>query len=331
MKLRLLAPALAVLLLDVAFCQEIRLDLSADAQSGPGYSPSWDGVQDRLVLRREIKVETAPAVKILSSDNSLAIYPMKDLPESRAVFVWSAAATAEGGAVVDVIAEYGISGRKPEVVRSFLMTYDASGTLTKLWDVSPYHHKHVVVDRDGNVFGFGVKDGTDFPLLVKYSPNGDVLREFLPSAAFADRDRVVFSTENGESKLFIAGDYLFLWVPATQELLRFSLSGEIVGRLSLELVLTQLAQENGAAAVRVMNLGSNGADLFAQLQFWPAANTDGQLKYGLAKFAAANPVRISLLAPLASTPAPGRFIGVARTGKLVFVELAGNAVVIRQH
>src|SRR5207253_8543926 len=139
--------------------------------------------------------------------------------------------------VVSATLGYGPRNTHPIPIKSLLLTYDATGMLRKVWDVNPYLDHHLAADRTGNVFALGEKGGAaagDYPLLVKYSPTGEVLAETLSTGLFTKKEAVVTSgSPDGESKLFIKNDHLFAWIAPTQELFTFSLDGTLLSRRSL--------------------------------------------------------------------------------------------------
>src|SRR5437660_97597 len=88
--------------------------------------------------------------------------------------------------------------------------------------------QRIQFDSSGNVFALG--DGGaatgDYPLLVKYSPTGEVVGEYLSSGLFAAKDSVVdLKSSYGEPQMFIRNGRLRLWIAATRELYTFSPDG----------------------------------------------------------------------------------------------------------
>lgn len=248
--------------------------------------------------------------------------------------IWGAATTPAGGLVLSAIAEYGPREVKLVPVKSLILTYDASANLRRVWEVKPYHHHLLAVDQQGNVFGLGDRGDTTsgYPLLIKYSPTGKVLREMLPSTLFPGiGDNVVLSgSPHGESEMFIEKELVYIWLAPTQELFRFSLEGELLGRISLATALKGVAAQTGYDRTQVIWLGVQSGKLVVQLRLWPKDTTGQRVKVGIVRLAEGG-TEATLLGPLNEGPSPGRFLGTATDQKLVFVELDGKIAVVRRY
>jgi hypothetical protein len=203
-------------LLIPAAAQEIKVDLGGGAGLGSGYFDKWDSVEDRLILYRDVRNPDSAAVRVISptGGSGTAVFPLRDLSDAQRMTVWDAAATPDAGVVVSVIAEYGPRETKPVPIKLLLLTYDSAGGLRKVWDTAPYHHRLVAVDKQGNIFGFGSGDLSNkkSPLLIKYAPDGTVLRQFLPADTFDLGDQVVSNSQYGKSEMFVDQDKLDLWL-----------------------------------------------------------------------------------------------------------------------
>jgi hypothetical protein len=237
-----------------------------------GYFTRWDSVQDRMILYRDTSIPTAPAARIFSNNGaSVPLFPLKDLVDSRYIDIWNAAATPEGGVVLDTIVGYTPRNVEPSQVKAFFLTYAADGKLLRVWDTEPYHHHAVAVDHEGSIFALGDANLSEpYPLLIKYSKDGKVLREFLPSNLFPDGEKVLEVSANGESQMFVSGRDLYLWLPGHQELLNFSLDGVLLNRISLAQTLLDLANGRGFERTTVKSLASpKKEELVAQVQLWP--------------------------------------------------------------
>ncbi len=284
-----------------------------------GYSTKWDSIQDRLLIYRDTTASADPAARIFKNDGtSISIYPLMDLPESWYIDVWGVAATPEGGVVLAAIVGYSPRAVKPPQLKSLLLTYDEAGKLTKVWHVNPYHHHLVAVDRAGNVFALGDSNlNAPYPLVVKYSPTGTVLREFLSSAIFPNGDAALSNgSPSGDSDMFMRGEQLFAWIGSTQDLFRFSLAGDLLGRTSLTNALNGLAAATGNDHTRVRFLTTaDQGEVIAQVQLWPKRATDPVRSVMIGVSADGSNARL-----LSSPPNPALFLGRTGHGKLVFLE-----------
>ncbi len=285
----------------------------------------WDPVQAELILYRDVKEIALPAAR--AYDNRFRarapIYPLKDFPGAIAADVWSVAAGPGAVTIVSAVIQYGGLNNK-----SLLLTYDAHGSLRKLWDVRPYHHHQVAVDREGNVYAFGHRDDRgeepdepDYPLIVKYSPNGTISWESLPRSSFPYRVEIlVTNAETLEHSLVIANDSLVLLVSTTRELLRFSLrDGRLKDRLQLSSTLNRVAAEAGLGFAKIICLGvaANG-DLIAQLRL-ESKNTSKSLAFVMARISREGS-SYSRLSAVLSTPSMGAFLGLDSEGRCLFLK-----------
>ena len=292
-----------------------------DRNGHGGYWPKWDPVQARLLLYRNAYDPSVPAARIFSQDGtSVDIYLLRDLSGSKYIEIWNAAAAPNGGLVLAAIVGYTPKGVKPAELKSFMFTYDGTGTLTKVWDMLPYHDHLLAVDAEGDVFAFGDADlPAPYPLLVKYSPKGKVLRQFLYSSSFNSGDQIVDEpSPNGLNQMFIENQTLYLWVASSEELLRFTLAGDLVSRVSLSQALETLPPRTGTkrAVVRDLTVTPDG-QIVAQVQLW----TDHP--------GPTNPVRLwcTRISPSGSTAEltpislePAWLLGRTNQGKLLFLE-----------
>jgi hypothetical protein len=301
--------------------QGFRIDSSELNKDGLGaYWFQWDSVQDKLITYRNSPTSGGPAARIFRNDGtSIPIYPLIDLPGSWYVNVWSAAATPEGGLTLATVVTYSPPAVKPSQLKSLLLTYDRTGKLTKVWDIDPFLAACLLaVDRDGNVFTLGLSNIDDpYPLIVKYSSTGAVLREFLSSATFPDGDKAIENgSPNGDPGLSIKGSQLFAWIAPSQELFRFSLAGDLLGRTSLAKAINGFAAANGSDHARVQSLTvTDQGEVIAQVQLLPKRATDP-----VRSLMVRMPADGSSATVLSSGPTTGRFLGITGQGKLVFFE-----------
>lgn len=316
----------AVLLCAAQFCksQEMQLEKSNDGHGA--YWLKWDSAQDRMIAYRSVDDTSLPSARLYDKDgHSRPIYPLRDLADSRNFNIWDAAATPEGGMVLAGLVGYG-SLHDHSQIKSALLTYGPAGDLRKFWEVSPYEFDLVAVDGQGNVYALGDADLQEpYFLLVKYSPEGKVLHQFLSTSLFTAGDHILSTGggTKGENRMFIAGNVLFVWFARTQELLRFSLSGELLSRISLAQTISHLATANGRDGIVVRSLAAGEGDqIIAEVVIW---NTQ----------AAKTPPK-SLLVQLSSdgtsaTSLPvntdrSQFLGRSSTGKLILLEPSSGLV-----
>lgn len=243
---------------------------------GGAYFTKW--AEGRVILYRDVSDSGLPAVRVFSSNGTnIAIFPMKDVQGVQYVDIWDVSGGPHGETVIAAILGYGPRKTKPSL-KSVLMTYDAGGRLTKLWDVRPYHYHDVAVAPDGSVFGLGEGDTTsgDYPLLIKYSAGGKVLGGYLPSSSFAAGDAVINSgSPNGESQMFFDGQQLYVWIAPTRDLFHFDPDGRTQSHISLTSAYQRIEADNDGARLQLLTLGVGpGNELVAQARLWPRDQTE---------------------------------------------------------
>lgn len=298
--------------------QDVQINGLNDGRGG--YFVKWDTAQEKLIEYRSITDAAAPAAILYGTDgHSVPVYPLRDLAGSAVLNVFDAAATPEGGIVLGGFVEFGPPPRSHLDVKSVLLTYGPAGNLEKVWNVAPYEFDLVAVDGQDNIYAIGDADLEEpYFLLVKYSSDGKVLRQSLSTSLFPVGDHILSpgGGAKGRNQMFIQGDVLFLWLARTQELLRLSLSGELLSRVSFSRSLGVLAAASGNDGIVVHSLSADDAgQITAQVVVW---NTQA------VKTAKSLVVRLSPDGSSA-TPLPigdnhSQLLGTSSTGRLIFYE-----------
>jgi hypothetical protein len=289
-----------------------------------GYFVKWDSVQERLIAYRNTSDALGPAAHVYGGDgHDLPVYPVRDLAGSGALNVFDAAATPEGGLVLAGLVGYGPLPRSHFDVRSVLVTYGPAGYLEKVWNVAPYEFDLMAVDGQGNVYGLGNADLEEpYDILVKYSPEGKVLKQFLSTSLFSVGDHILSpgGGTKGLNKMFIQDNVFFVWFARTEELLRFSLAGDLLSRVSLARSLGELAAASGDDRIVVRSLAADDAgQMIAQVGVWNTRSAAEAAYRGKTPLVRLSPDGSS------ATPLPiggdrTQFLGRSSAGKLIFYE-----------
>jgi len=317
----------------MAQSQDTPIDLSEEPKTTFGYQHAWDTVSDRLTFYRDVTSVSEPGLRWIGRDGkAVLVYPLKDFPEGQVMMIWSAASTPDDGAVASAIVSYGpLRVKPPSPIKSLLLTYDSKGTLTKVWDVAPRHHFHLAVDKGGNVFALGLSDSTaaDYPLLVEYSPEARVIRQFLPANTFKYGDSAISApSENGTNQMFIAGESILIWIAQSRELLRLSLNGALESRVSFVTAIDKLQADIYKRAF-VRRVGVSSGRLIMQVEFLPKDDNHFQVAMVSASLDGSE---AKLLGPFTAQLSPGVFEGTSSTGELTFLEDATTSkAVLRRH
>jgi hypothetical protein len=325
------------------FGQSIPIDATSDGTADSGYHTRWDSNHRRLLLYRDTSSPDLPAARLFKPDGSSSpVYILRDFRDAKFADVWAAASTPEGGTVISVVLGFGDrpnlkDKEKPlPALKSFLLTYSAEGILKMVWNVAPYQHEALAVDDAGNVFALGTRDAgkEGFPLLIKYSPSGKILGEFLQSRTFAKGAHVIDGDPlNGTSNLFIRYQQLFLWLPSTREVLRFSLNGELQLKISLGQLVDRLAQQQGYLDASIATLAATSTgEIEAEVRFWRNSKSVKGAVSGLVVIPQ-NGKEAKVTAPLTAMAGNTRqFLGIGEDDKPIILEHAGRgpAVLKRQ-
>jgi hypothetical protein len=299
--------------------QVIRIDrLPSNDQQG-GFFARWDPIQEQLIMYRNVAGRGAIAAKVVAKDGGVTqIVPLWDILGSQFMNVLDVAAMPDGATLISGVVGYTPRGVRPAQLKSALLVFDRSGKLASFWEVQPYEHDLVAVDPAGEVFGFGLSNLVEpYPLIVKYSPDGKVLKEFFSSSLLTNGEKDLFTIPTGEdNQLFISADELVLWLAYSKEVFRFSLDGALIARVKISAALNGLLTSLGSTSVRVIHVSSTPeGDLLAQVSFLPKPVGGSQLT--LVRVAA-DGSHASIVSALEDT---SRLIGRSASGKLIYLEL----------
>jgi hypothetical protein len=118
--------------------QRMSFDISGEPKGAKSYQGYWDPVDHRLIWYRDVDDPSLPAVQIQQPNgDKVTLYPLKDFSGANYIDIWDATGAPNGETVIAAILAYGPRNNRPIPVKSLLLTYDATGTLRKVWDVDP--------------------------------------------------------------------------------------------------------------------------------------------------------------------------------------------------
>lgn len=300
-----------------------KFDASADGKASSGYLSTWDTSHDRLILRRDVDTPQSKGIRVHTKDGQgIAFQPLEGISGAEYLSVWGASGTSEGGVVVAGVVGYGPrrEGRRAPL-KAAVLTYDHSGRLVRFWDVRPYHHHFVVSLDDGSVFALGDRDDTSssYPMLIEYSPSGEVLGQALYSGEFPSGDNVIaYGSENGDPNMFTRGQNLYVWLGKTQQLFTFSFDCKLLNVRSLAFPFRDLADQNGFNLAQVVGLSVAGdGSIVAQLRLWTKDKNPDKTVAGLVKVAPDRQT-VSLISSLSHLMPQGRFLGLSSDDRMIF-------------
>jgi hypothetical protein len=190
-------------------------------------------------------------------EHGAAIDIFKDFPNVDHIVVDDLASSPGGKTVIAAILNFG--SRK---LKHVLLTYSSSGTLLDVWDTEPYYHEGIATDDDGNVFALGVRLDErknikpPYPLLVEYSPTGQVLHETLSSALFKNGSASIEGSDGAPFNpvLVVHNDHLLIYAPTETEFLVCTKEGAIINRFSVAPVLRDITEMTQIKSVDVRNV-----------------------------------------------------------------------------
>jgi len=304
------------------------------ADSYRGVLVKWDPIAEEVIFYRSTWQERSPAVRGYNVARGFgpSLSPLGDVPGVTEISIWDVASTPDGGKAIAVVLSYA-----PQKADQAILLYGPTGVLRNVWVTYPYHHHRLAVDRLGYIYAFGHRVDSQapaqYPLLIKYSPRGEVIGEFLSSDSFpSGSDVVETNASTGEHSFFAADSSLVLFIAPTKDFLRFDLEGRLLGRVELNSVLKRIGSSVGSSdGAEVLSLGLGGdGSLLAQLRVW-RDNPAGNLVFVVAQL---SPEGSSWkpLKPAGAEAFTGRFLGTAQKGKLVFLDrnVAGQPL-LRRH
>jgi hypothetical protein len=287
----------------------------------------WDELRNEVVLYRDASAPGDSAVTV-GAPPRLSVYPLRDFAGASAFKTWDVCLTTGGGVVVLGIVEFA-----PRQVEHVILTYDSEGKLRKHWNVAPYHHHSVAADAEGNVYAFGhlihvkhTPSNPDYPLLVKYSPNGAVIWKTLSWHLISSSGEAVLAKESdtGSHGLLLVPDGVLVYAADATKLIYVSSSGQIRKVQDLAGVLTSLAKANAAERTEMLKFGlATDGSVIAQVRLYPRT-AKGNILFQLVQI---NEKGKTLWTPLgkAQSELDFRFLGVrSDTHDMVFVKKPRN-------
>lgn len=290
----------------------------------------WDPVYQALIFYGDVDSADAFALRAYGAalEPGVRIAPLLDFPGAASCDIWDVTAARGGGSVVSVIV------REANLqVRYLLLTYDRGGILRELWDMFPYHLRRIAADSAGNIYGFGVRvdradrpRDSDYAVLMKYSPDGKLVKEFLFRSAFPlSVDVAGTDPTTGEHELFFANGLLNLYLASTKELLVFSESGILLQRQSWASLLRDVQAALGASRITVHSLAAlSGGGFAVQLSaFWDGTQT-GRRPETMLIAVQDDLSRWQKLTTVLATPPSGRLIGATPNREILILSRDPN-------
>jgi hypothetical protein len=231
---------------------------------------TFDGVQQVLLAYRRPHDRSDPPLAWTDAEGRRGgvANPLDEYPDADGFDIWAVAAGPQSILVSGVVQAGEKALRLPP--RHVILIYDVAGTLRGKWAMNPWHVHEMAVDRAGNVYALGERiDRHSANLIRKYSRDGVLEREFMPTATFP-RGELATSPDRGDNQLWIEGERLCAYIADTDELLEFDFEGKQQRRTSFREALSRLARDHGGVRGEMVTLagGGPGASLLAVVRIW---------------------------------------------------------------
>jgi hypothetical protein len=178
----------------------------------------------------------------------------KDFPGMRECGVEALTAGPDGTTLVAAILNFGDGN-----VQQPILTYDSSGKLLKTWDPAPQYVEAIAYSKDDDaIFILGERElpkgpyAPNYPLLVEYSRDGQVLRIVVPAGALKDGgDSFHQGGEVGQTALRIAKNRIYFYAPTNREAVITDRSGTVLAQRSITDIIDKIGIDDGYHLVQI--------------------------------------------------------------------------------
>ena len=178
----------------------------------------------------------------------------KEFPGLQAVVVDGLTAGPDDTTMIATILEY--EGRH---VRRAILTYSSRGRLLRAWDPAPQSAEAIAYSKDDDaVFVLGDRDIPDgpnapnYPLLVEYSREGQVLKSMVPANTLQDRgDSFWQGGEIGQPVLRVTRDRIYFYAPTNREVVACDRNGVVLAYRSISDIVEKISTRDGNHLVQI--------------------------------------------------------------------------------
>ena len=234
----------------------------------PDASPLFDSVRNVVFFGYGTLQAGGPALRAYTNGHQRGgdIDLFKDFPGLQYAVVNSFAAGPADTSMLAAVLGYG-----NKVVRHVLLSFGDRGQLLKIWDTDPYYTYALAIDADGDVYTLAVrtdvndKNGPDYPVLIRYRPDGRVAQKSLPKSIFRGSTAQAITPAGGTilPVLRVKDDRVYVFAPLTREVVMGTKKGGAWERYQLSGIRVQRA--NTKSEIRNVDFASNG-DLVVEVR-----------------------------------------------------------------
>ena len=217
--------------------------------------PAWDSTNQ--VLFFGYGVEPAGLVRgyVDAQQRGADIDMSKEFPGLQEVVVDGLTAGPDDATMIATILEY--EGRH---VRRAILTYRSLGRLLRTWDPAPQSAEAIAYSKDDDaVFVLGDRDIPDdpnapnYPLVVEYSREGQVLKTMVPANTLQDRrDSFWQGGEIGQPVLRITRDRIYFYAPTNREVVACDRNGVVLAYRSISDIVEKISTRDGNHLVQII-------------------------------------------------------------------------------
>jgi hypothetical protein len=178
----------------------------------------------------------------------------KEFPGLQEVVVDGWTAGPDDTTMIATILEY--EGR---CVRRAILTYSSLGRLLSTWDPAPQSAEAITYSEDDDaVFVLGDRDIPDgptapnYPLVVEYSREGQVLKRMILANTFQDRgDSFWQGGEIGQPVLRVTRDRIYFYAPTNREVVACDRNGVVLAYRSISDIVEKISTRDGNHLVQI--------------------------------------------------------------------------------
>lgn len=186
-----------------------------------------------------------------------AIDVFKDFPRLQEAIIDGLTAGPDGTSLIAAVLNFG--DRK---IRRVVLTYDSAGHLLRSWDPAPQYAEAIVyTQEDDAVFVLGDRDvpdgpsAPDYPLLVEYSREGQVLKGLVPAHTLKDRaDSFDQGGKIGQPALRVTKDRIYFYAPANREAVTCDRNGVVLAYRNIGELVDKISVQDGYHLIQIHNV-----------------------------------------------------------------------------
>lgn len=202
----------------------------------------WDGTRGVVIVGTDVVKSTFPPIRSYTHTGErrgAEINIFKDFPGLDHAVVEDAAAGPYETTVLAAVLNFGNNQ-----LRHVILTYAGDGTLKSIVDTAPYFTQAIAVDDDGTIITIanrmdGSKAASPYPLLLTYSPSGELLHQAFPSSELNGGDLGVGPDGQSVARVALVDGQVRFYAPVARQIVTCTRDGNVVQKIDLRPILAQ--------------------------------------------------------------------------------------------